>query len=475
MAITIDRLIAAGLSAEAAGFLAGATPVLAADLEADWEKVEDYLRVAGDLLRRLPARPDRNPAEQAAAADLLAAGREVRERFMRRHAGAVYERLTGGRTRFLRLQELADLAAVTLPGLVPSPDQLARERGFPQMHQDGLEIDQGIFFAHILADPASGLHLLHAMSLPRPDSAEQLTRFQREGTLRLSTMSLERQGGLGRITLHHLDWLNAEDDEYHDDLETLVDVVLLDPDLTVGVLRGAPMTKPRYAGRRVFGAGINLTRLYHGQISLIRFMLNRELGGINKMYRGLARPEFNLSSIEDRIEKPFMAAVDSFAIGGHCQILLVLDRVIAQRGAYFSLPARKEGIIPGLANLRLPRFVGERATRQGIFFNRVFPADSPEGRMICDEVVDGEEAMEAAISASAAELTGAGSTSLVANRRALRVGTEPLDRFRRYVATYAREQAECLYSPALIDNLVRNWNADRRRSNPDRAGSDRPE
>ncbi len=41
----------------------------------------------------------------------------------------------------------------------------------------------------------------------------------------------------------------------------------------------------------------------------------------------------------------------------------------------------------------------------------------------------------------------------------MRVGHEPLDVFRRYMATYAREQAHCLYSPALIANLERNWNA----------------
>jgi thioesterase DpgC len=70
--------------------------------------------------------------------------------------------------------------------------------------------------------------------------------------------------------------------------------------------------------------------------------------------------------------------------------------------------------------------------------------------------------MEAAIEASAAELTSAGPTSLVANRRALRVGAEPLDLFRRYLAVYAREQAHCLYSEALIDNLVRNWRAHER-------------
>jgi hypothetical protein len=31
------------------------------------------------------------------------------------------------------------------------------------------------------------------------------------------------------------------------------------------------------------------------------------------------------------------------------------------------------------------------------------------------------------------------------------------------MATYSREQAYCLYAPALIENLVRNWNAGARR------------
>ena len=70
--------------------------------------------------------------------------------------------------------------------------------------------------------------------------------------------------------------------------------------------------------------------------------------------------------------------------------------------------------------------------------------------------------MDAAIERAAAELTSAGTTSLVANRRALRVAQEPLDMFRRYMSNYAREQARCLYSPALIDNLERNWDAKRR-------------
>ena len=459
---TTEILVAAGFGRADAARLAAVPPPQLGDLMSDWEHVRRWLELSGELLRRLPPKPQRSPEAQAAAEQLLTGARGVRERFARRHAGAIYRQLTAGMTRLLRLRELVFAAAAGFPGLVPTPEQLAREREFLQMHQDGVQIDQGILLAHVFADREAGLHLLHAMGQPTRWALDRLEEFRATGRLHLEPMSLERDGELGRITFHHQAWLNAEDDEYQQALETLVDLVLLDDRIRVGVLRGAPMEKAKYAGRRVFGAGINLTLLYRGQISLVDFMLTRETGPLAKIYRGLAGPEYAPPSIEDRVEKPFIGAVDAFAVGGHCQMLLVLDRVIAERGAYFNLPARKEGIIPGVANLRLPRFVGERATRQAIFFNRAFPADSPEGRLICDEVLEGSQ-IDAAVSTAAAELTAAGTTSLVANRRALRVGAEPLDLFRSYLATYAREQAYCLYSPALIDNLVRNWNANQRR------------
>jgi len=461
-----EILEAAGLARAEAERL-GTPPPTSPGVAAEWSALRGWLAARAEARRRLPARPRRSPAQQAAAEFLLAGDRAAREGFLSRHLAAVYDQLTADRTRLLRLPELAYGAASAYPGLTPTRAEVAREREVPQMHQDGLQIDQGIFLAHCFADPERGLHLLHAMGQPTPAALARREDFQRSGTLDLPSMSLERRGAEGRITFHHQAWLNAEDDEYQEALELLVDLALLDEAIRVVVLRGAPQVKAKYAGRRVFGSGINLTQLYHGRISLIEFMLVRETAPLTKIYRGLCRPGAPPPSthhdVEDRVEKPFVAAVDAFAIGGHCQMLLVMDRVIAERGAYFNLPARKEGIIPGLANLRLPRFVGERPTRQGIFFNRQFPAESPEGRLLCDEVVEGEAEMEAAIASASAELLSAGATSLTANRRALRLGAEPLDLFRRYMATYSREQAYCMYSPALIDNLVRNWNAAERK------------
>lgn len=71
--------------------------------------------------------------------------------------------------------------------------------------------------------------------------------------------------------------------------------------------------------------------------------------------------------------------------------------------------------------------------------------------------------MDAAIKRNAAQLVGSGVVSAAANRKAIRLGEETVDDFRQYMAVYAREQARCMYSAALISNLKRNWTARQRR------------
>ena len=59
-------------------------------------------------------------------------------------------------------------------------------------------------------------------------------------------------------------------------------------------------------------------------------------------------------------------------------------------------------------------------------------------------------------------LTSSGLINAAANRAAMRVGQEPIELFREYMATYAHEQVYCHLSPALVRNLEEHWNADRR-------------
>jgi thioesterase DpgC len=280
--------------------------------------------------------------------------------------------------------------------------------------------------------------------------------LQRDGTVELATASVSRAGNATVVEIRNPRFLNAEDDDMLDDFEIAVDLAILDPATAVAVLRGGHVVHQKYAGRRIFSAGINLTHLYDGKIPLLWY-LRRDLGPVNKMFRGLAAPGLPVDDPRaPTLEKPWIAAVDTFAIGGGCQLLLVMDYVLAARGAYMTLPARKEGIIPGAANLRLPRFTGERIARQLIAKGRGLDCDSPEGRLICDEIAD-PDAMDAALAALVEDLTNSGAVSLVGNRRAFRAGAEPLDTFRTYMAVYAREQAVCHFSPQLIENLERHW------------------
>ncbi|MEV1047010.1 enoyl-CoA hydratase/isomerase family protein [Streptomyces sp. NPDC049916] len=402
-------------------------------------RTEDALRAAGQ--------------DRAATAGTHTAARRARRRFMEHHAAALYAELTTGHREFLRLDDLAARARELVPGLVPTKSQAEEERRRPQRDKEGRETDHGIFFWGLLRDDTAGPHLMEAMRRPTPRALAALPAFRATGRADLGLVTVERRGDTGEVTVDNARFLNAEDDLLVAALETAVDLVLLDDAVRVGVMRGAPMTHPRYAGRRVFSAGINLTRLHQGEISLIDFFLDRELGYINKIFRGLSVPDTGADWLAEPVEKPWIAAVDTFAIGGGAQILLVFDRVIAADDAYVTLPALREGIIPGAANLRLPRAVGNRLARQAIFADRRIEAASPEGRLLCDETVPAGRLTEA-VAAAAAELAN---PAVVSNRRVLHAHEEPEDEFRRYMATYAVEQCRRLTSDDLVENLERTW------------------
>jgi (3,5-dihydroxyphenyl)acetyl-CoA 1,2-dioxygenase len=389
--------------------------------------------------------------------------REAREAFFRRHAAEMYADLTSNFSKQRRVADLVYDAAVRFPGLLPTRSQIAAERALKkQIAKEGLEIDQGLFIAHVLADQKCGMHLVHAMLRPKRDAEELLAEFKRAGRVEIGATTVERHGNVGTVTHGNPQFINAEDDFSMAAMETGVDLVLLDDRIQVGVLRGGALQHPKYPGKRVFNAGINLTHLYYGQISFIEFIIERELGLLNKIYRGHSHPDRYGDQFEDIVEKPWLAVVDSYAIGGGCQLLCTMDRVIAEPDAYFNLPASKEGFIPGSANLRLPRLVGIQKARHGIFFEKKFYANSPDGMMICDEVVPAAE-MEAAIARNTKQMLAAGFTSTISNRKALRVAQEPWDTYRRYMATYSRQQCLCFYDQALIDNLEHSWQPEKRR------------
>lgn len=460
----LSVLTAALTRAESEAFLLSLDRAVATLTDAD---LRAAIRNGRTLLARMPLRSKRTTAQKAAGEAIVHLTADATWRFFRRHAVPMYRELTHEGARSIRVDALLWEAAARWPDILPAQAELVTESDRMQADKDGLEIHQGLYVSQVMADSQTGHHLIRSMLRPRAESLALLPQFIATGRADLGTARVEVQGGAGHVTIHNERYLNSEDDTTVGPLEIATDLILLHPGVKIGILRGSAVDHPKYAGQRVFSSGINLTRLYQGKQSYLSFLF-RSMGLHSKLYRGVLidhEPDSldaPLDEPERTLEKLWIAAVDKFAIGGGCQLLLVVDYVIAEAGSYFNLPARKEGFLPGTANMRLPRFVGERLARDALLFDRVFHADSPEGRLIASEVVPSSE-MDPAISRCVEQAIGSGIVSPGANRKAIRQQTEPLDAFRRYVATYAFEQAFCHLSDQLIVNLERHWNARQRR------------
>ncbi len=436
----------------------GPQPAFAAAAEA----VSVFLGRGQALIGRLPAPAACTGDERAAREAIGGVMTGARDHFLRAQAAALYDTLTAGRTRPLRLDALVREAAGLVPGLVPSRAEMDAERARALPDKEGIEFAHGLLISHVLALPGPGRHLIGAMLEPTPAALGRLGELRASGTADLGPVRVVRRGRAGILELSNPRHLNAEDETTLAATECGIDLILLDPAIEVGVFRGGVTHHPRYPGR-VFGSGINLTHLYRGRIDFLFYLL-RDLGYVNKIYRGIVPAGQDADGWghgpdgRGAVEKLWVAAVECFAIGGACQLLHVVDHVIATRGSRLSLPARKEGIIPGASNLRLPRFVGDRAARQAILSGREWTAGDPDAALLCDEVVEPGD-MDGAIEARVAALTDSGLANATANRRALRAGQEPLDLFRAYMAAYARDQASCHLSPALVHNLEMHWHA----------------
>jgi thioesterase DpgC len=470
MNCSIDDVGNDKLLLEKAGFAANdvsewfaTLPELRSDLKSDSAMCVKFWDLSRRLRGKLPRRTQRASNDAAASDVIHHKERDLRERFLGLHVEELYSKLTAAKSKFLRIEELMPEAAKLVPGLTPGAEALSAERALPLKEKEGLEIDHGILLSHILAHPRSGHHLCHAMLQPRTETLDLLPRLATDGLIDLGTACVSRVGKASVVELRNTKALNALDETTLAPLETAIDLAILDRHTEIAVLRGGAVEHAKYAGRRIFSAGINLTHLYQGKISFLFYFLHA-MGYENKIFRGIARRDASPDDLAGAtVEKPWIAVVDTFAIGGGCQHLLVMDYVLAEAGAYLTLPARKEGIIPGIANLRLPRFVGDRLARQAIMYGRRIDCDSPEGRLICDEIAPADK-LDAALAQVVDGLTSSGVVSVVGNRRQFRVAQEPLDLFRRYLALYAKEQAYCHFNDGLIANLERHWNARSRKT-----------
>ena len=290
------------------------------------------------------------------------------------------------------------------PALLPTRAQIDAERALTQQSaKEGRELDQGLFIAQVLADERCGMHLIHAMLKPKREALDRLAEFRNAGFVDLGEAKVERKGKVGHVTLTNAKFLNAEDDRATAALETAVDLVLLDDTIEVGVLRGGTVQHPKYAGRRIFNAGINLTHLYYGQISLTDFFIERELGLLHKIFAaiGARNPTTSNTRTTSRSRGSRPSRHSPSAAAASFSVSLI---AYSPNRAPTSIcrPAKKD-LFPVRPICDFRGWWGSSSHREGIFFERVFPAETPEGRMICDEVVAAGE-MDMAIETNALQL-----------------------------------------------------------------------
>ena len=180
---------------------------------------------------------------------------------------------------------------------------------------------------------------------------------------------LEKEDGIATITFNRPDALNALNNQTRAEFYSAMKDVAADNNIKVVILTGAG---------RAFVAGSDIKELKQ-TTSLDAHNIHR------------------LGMVVEKLEKPVIAAVNGFALGGGCEIVMACDIIIASDKARFGQPEINLGIIPGGgATQRLPRLVGVCKAKELILTGDIIKAEEAEKIGLVNRVVPGENLMAAA-------------------------------------------------------------------------------
>jgi enoyl-CoA hydratase len=98
------------------------------------------------------------------------------------------------------------------------------------------------------------------------------------------------------------------------------------------------------------------------------------------------------------VQKPVIAAVAGFALGGGCEVAMMCDILLAADTARFGQPEIKLGILPGAGgSQRLTRAIGKSKAMEMVLTGRMMDAAEAERTGLVARVVPAAELMDQAI------------------------------------------------------------------------------
>ena len=104
-----------------------------------------------------------------------------------------------------------------------------------------------------------------------------------------------------------------------------------------------------------------------------------------------------------QVNKPVIAAVAGFALGGGCELAMMCDMLIAADNARFGQPEIKIGIIPGAGGTqRLPRAVGKAKAMDLVLTGRMMDVHEAERAGLVSRIVPADKLLDEALAAAQA-------------------------------------------------------------------------
>ena len=122
------------------------------------------------------------------------------------------------------------------------------------------------------------------------------------------------------------------------------------------------------------------------------------------------------NEIASKVRKPWIAAVNGFALGGGCELAMMADMIMASEKARFGQPEIKLGVAPGMGgSQRLTRAVGKAKAMDLCLTGRMMDAAEAEKSGLVARVLPAEGFIDAAL-AIAAEIAAMPRVALLVNK-----------------------------------------------------------